>query len=75
MEKHAELDKTVHDWRKQDDDHKKVWNNIKKHFTSGIWDVLTNLANKKEIGYVNKVVEEKLEELNESIKFFTQQVL
>ena len=29
MEKHAELDKVVRDWRKQDAAHKKVWKNVK----------------------------------------------
>ena len=75
MGKHAELDKVVRNWHKQDADHKKVWKNCKKHFASGICDVLTNPANNKQNEYANKVVEKKLEEMNNNTKFIAQQLL
>ena len=54
---------------------KKVWKNVKKHFASGIRDVLSNPANKKRNGYAHKVGEERLDQMDDNKKFFAQQML
>ena len=46
--KNAELDKVVQDWRKQDAAHKKTMEKRIENFVSGILDVLSNHANKKQ---------------------------
>ena len=75
IEKHAELNKNVRDWRKQDAAHKKLWKNVKKHFAVGIRDIQNNPANKKESGYVNKAVQKELEEVKDNTIFIAEQLL
>ena len=75
MEQHAELDKVVRDWRKKTVTQRKKWDEVKNHFILGICKIEINMATKKEIGYANEGMEEKMEEMGESTKFPAQQVI
>ena len=66
MEQHLDMDKSVRDWRKKSSPDKKDWDKCKKHFQLGLRKIQNNPAYKKQAGYANKVVEEKMEEMKDT---------
>lgn len=67
IEKHAELEKAGERLEKKTEAQQQIQNNVKEHFSTKIWSICIDPATtKKEIGYANKVVEEKIEEMSEN---------
>ena len=75
MEQHLDMDKLIRDWCKKSTPDRKDWDDCIKHFQSGLREIQTNPANKKQAGYANKVVEEKMEEMKDTQRFLAQQLL
>ena len=47
MQQHLDMDKLVQEWRKKSTPDKKDWKDCKKHFQTGLQDIQTNPAYKK----------------------------
>ena len=75
MEQHVNMDKSVQDWRKNlllTKRYGKTARNISKQESETSKQILLT---KKQVGYANKVMEEKMEEMNENQRFLAQQIL
>ena len=75
MEQHLDMDKSVREWDKKSSPDKKKWDECKKHFQRGLREVENNPAYKKQVGYANKVQEEKMEEMKDTQRFLAQQLI